>query len=802
MPPKTTKEEMLNGKKKSLQGIRSRMASLDGIYGVSGQLPPTVNPDAQNEYNQIRLPVPEGLSPHMVTMIALGCAMDPSRLDRELTSSSVGGSSMAAFNQDFLVENIAAGDDRSAKFYAPLLESRRAAKEALEKYASGDTEEVKRHLRTLIQAALNGVSFITFFDKPNSLTRAPLEMAYELVQQNFLGLGDELNEMDKRNLSAAIKQIEATNAALEMEVKELENPSPAGSPQRESFALELLLRVGTGRVNDLRSVATYDRSVQRYETLAEKYGFMRDPQTGKRTQELKNLEDRQKGGVDVGVFTLGIFDSMTVLPDETQFLLGGEQGGAELRALYEEAIKGSELYKKLVEAKDAEELKQAIEEADRANLTKYPSVQVPTQEADRLIREDERYRAPLQQIDAYLLETEGAFRTYTAKQFEDMLNSIPSKRWGRSDSPELKEVKDSLRAYVDLLRDPQQKSPLDRGVIRASMTRITDATDAYRRKVAAEHGGDVADPDFVPRRNAETYEQIGVIEQQVRRLSLATQPERQKLKEKMQPFLEADGHDLTEAVQTLNRLFGSHSVQSEKNAHKAEMDALVIAPPEDMGDFGETFVTLVTLGASMNPAYMTEKSESTQGGADEVYFNQTNLVSNYPIDDHRFITEGFTAGILKGRQDAAQAIEEYKRGNYGPVKEALGRVLHVMGTGAADISLAELKHFGTTNVAGVKLLSELMGKERDLPFLVSETVPRQDEIKSKAQAGVYRAYEDKTDAVKRIMQAPGAPGSPEREELLSRIMVDMYVESTIKAAQRRYLRKESEALWEKLLAER
>ena len=222
-------------------------------------------------------------------------------------------------------------------------------------------------------------------------------------------------------------------------------------------------------------------------------------------------------------------------------------------------------------------------------------------------------------------------------------------------------------------------------------------------------------------------------------------------------------------------VYGSTVKHSILNVQKEALEAIKITAPEDVADIGEEFITMVTMGASMNPDYVAHlKTTSSTGGSDTPSFNQGNFISNITGGDDRFLTKGFSDALLHGRIDAAEAIEQYKQGNYEPVKKALRCFLQVAGMNAREIQ---------TNLANEKDLSVEFGASAlvdkllsaKLPFSMEEVLPGAELAKLKSGVYLNKVYFDTSERVRAFRQNPGAPGSPERDAMLSRIALGLYM---------------------------
>ena len=226
--------------------------------------------------------------------------------------------------------------------------------------------------------------------------------------------------------------------------------------------------------------------------------------------------------------------------------------------------------------------------------------------------------------------------------------------------------------------------------------------------------------------------------------------------------------------QQIYNVYGGTVKHPLVNAQKDALEAIKITPPEDLGDLGEAFISMVTMGASMNPDYLgnLETSSSIALGASPLQFNQSNILSNIPKGDRRFLTKGFADALLRGRIDAAEAIEQYKQGNYEPVKEALRRFLTQVGITSRSMSSHGLSgDVNTVQYGNMAMADKLLRAQ--LPFSVEELLPAGELAKLKSGLLSQKIHTNTADLADELQQNPGAPGSPERDALLSRVALGL-----------------------------
>ncbi len=233
-------------------------------------------------------------------------------------------------------------------------------------------------------------------------------------------------------------------------------------------------------------------------------------------------------------------------------------------------------------------------------------------------------------------------------------------------------------------------------------------------------------------------------------------------------------HWADDQEQKIYNVYGSTVKHPLVNAQKDALEAIEITPPEELGDLGEAFISMVTMGASMNPDYVKdlETSSTIPFGTTAGEFNQSNVSSNIPKGDNRFLTKGFADALLRGRIDAAEAIEQYKQGNYEPVKEALRRFLRAVGNTVPTMGSHGLsREINTVQYGNMAMADKLLSAQ--LPFPVEELLPAGELAKLKSGLLSHKIHANTIAQADELEKNPGAPGSPERDALLSRVALGL-----------------------------
>ena len=217
--------------------------------------------------------------------------------------------------------------------------------------------------------------------------------------------------------------------------------------------------------------------------------------------------------------------------------------------------------------------------------------------------------------------------------------------------------------------------------------------------------------------------------------------------------------------------FGPNATNIDMFADKEEIKAVTFNDVMETG-LSDRFVTAAVIGATYDPAILHVDDYGDKGAkVDNLHFAQSNLLSNIASGDHRFAH--YSKSLLDGRMEARKAFDEYKKENYEPLKTILGRFLKKAARGATE-SRFNLS-FGNHEVEReeIQLAKDIL--EADLPFDVKELVTETELVHLKAGIAQNEANLDRDQRIHDFISNPSAPGSPEREEALSEIFLDMYI---------------------------
>ena len=347
------------------------------------------DPDVAKEYNSITLPVPEGLTPDIVALVAMGAGMDKERYDfKKKRTLSTTGEDTETFNQGYLYMNICAGEKRVRGFSDIMVDSRKQAKIALENYAKGDHTLVNKYLRNIAEQAKKsnlGEVELNGFSDCTSPAHEMRVIVNDMIKNPELGVDKLFSENKKMQFNNSSIKILSIDEGNEIKNRLLKNPPEAGSEERKKLVEDMIfdkmlstassygLDIGTLVQDTIKNIANeYKDSISaplgKYEDDVADY-FTHE---GSRLRMEKDPELKKEGKVYIdgstGHYepTLNAIQNTYVSPIDT--LLYEDNGKQKVKDLFIEHIRELPEYKALVEAKTTKEMEKGINKAESLRL--------------------------------------------------------------------------------------------------------------------------------------------------------------------------------------------------------------------------------------------------------------------------------------------------------------------------------------------------------------------------------------------------------------------------------------------------
>ena len=382
--PALTPEQIRENKRNAYMGNLDRIMEkaknpykpyLD-IYGASGKLPKGMK--GEQDFNVMEITIPEGMDDLFVTAVNLGSMMDPSRLDRNMTSSSFapGSETYVGFNQLFLVENIPNNDKRMGEFPQVMRMAKAEARRAINDMASGkDDTRVYQYLSNLVnyaitslQKAPSNTSRDMLLDREYEGNKTMVRMVAEIISREPFKSHIEVPEYDRMKIMALANQAKAREQLYTEKAELMKNPPAAGSPEREAAVAEVMFKeylIGT------IAAAKNDNYVEQegiLQGILDKHGV--DPTS-------REYYDLFRTPQNVVATRVAITENLDKNRTTDQEVLLSQPGGIEiLRQLYMDSIKDSQTFKDLVAADgmDFQEKMMELDETAKGGLGSFSNV--------------------------------------------------------------------------------------------------------------------------------------------------------------------------------------------------------------------------------------------------------------------------------------------------------------------------------------------------------------------------------------------------------------------------------------------
>ena len=360
--PDPSPEELKEQKRKDyldrLDGMvekaKSPYKTILDIYGSSGKLPSGMQ--GWLDYNSISIPIPEGMNDIFVSAVTLGSMMDPSRLDRNMTSSSfpLDSDTYIGFNQLFYIENIPKNDKRMGEFPDVMLLARQDARQAVNDMAEGkDDSRVYEYLNNFIGFVVRNLVTAQSYTSSDMLeireyegAKLPIRMAAELISTEPFKSRIQVSEIDRMKIMAIANQAKAREELYTDKAKLMKEPPAAGSVEREEAVAEVMFKeylIGTLSNDRNDNFLAEETTIQ---GLLDKHGI--DPTCREYTDLFRTPQD-------IVATRVVVQNNLNEYRTTDRAVLLSQPAGIEiLRKLYMDSIKETKTFKDLVAAEGAE----------------------------------------------------------------------------------------------------------------------------------------------------------------------------------------------------------------------------------------------------------------------------------------------------------------------------------------------------------------------------------------------------------------------------------------------------------------
>ncbi len=356
---------------KSIDTAKNPYQTLISIYGPDGTVPENCPGDEnyKNEYKDLKIDTTgTDLDEKLVTAIILGSCLNAKRLDKDLTESTnrdFKEGAQVAFNRCFIIENITKGDNRSKNFIPVMVEAKKDAIKAINAYKKGDKSLVNEYLNNIMDYSENNAYSHNTLGSANSNSlnnsRKFFLFASDLKKdQRVQGFRRKLNPEEKvfSTLNDAyITELNLIDKSNNLKKQLIDDDTffNKNDEDKEEILLNILLydyasSTSTNRIenaNELTSKYTSD--------YCRNLGINEEtPGTG---IEYPNLEMEIQRNKNIEAAKQTYFDNILKHKvSKVSELLAKPNGIAELKNLYGNELKNTEIFKTLKASKNKNEL--------------------------------------------------------------------------------------------------------------------------------------------------------------------------------------------------------------------------------------------------------------------------------------------------------------------------------------------------------------------------------------------------------------------------------------------------------------
>ena len=369
-------QKYLNIKQKFVEKFDKNRKLLMDVYGPEGKMPTNATTDQEtiDEYNNIKLDVPEGMDKETAMCIILGCCFDKKNLvkaDPELANSDPHS---IHFAQDHMVSDLLMGDNSPSPAPKAMLAGKKEAQKVFEAYRNNNKAPAIAKLNNIILHENQSIGNIYALVEGNPSgklypSRTLTMMVPEIIEKNKdLGLDYNIGKPTNTSgirVASLSRQLEAGKANEAAKIDLGNNFFRMKPAEKEEKTAEMLLN---GYVSRMAAVQSYERDRITSKLFNDVAGSI-----GKYNLDITHDKIREECATYKNAmtnYTISDFDVIMSKPD----------GMDKIRELYKDKIKETDIYKKIVGAKDRDQLFDALKESDGAvdpGLTSFKDIRLP-----------------------------------------------------------------------------------------------------------------------------------------------------------------------------------------------------------------------------------------------------------------------------------------------------------------------------------------------------------------------------------------------------------------------------------------
>ena len=324
------------------------------IYGPDGKMPRGIGYESPEEYDNIKIEVPEGLDELTVTAIVIGAAMDPKYMSRASSGSTSLFGTVVENNQMHLVNNVVKGDDREIAFCPLMTEARLEAKEALEAYKAGDKTKVTQMLQNFVNYSVSAVGTVSagsFGIADIDVEKQAYMLGQDIIDKGILGVKPHVKgctEINDMRLQSYKKQMDAFIRADRSKMELMDHFGDIDKNTRDNMIADLIFDSYISSMAEKQDKARQKEMDKAVEEVFGSFGV------DVSSDEYQSDISTNRGVVNTAFQMMPYIQNYTITDFDA--ILAKPEGLDQLKSLYMDEIKKSDEYKKLTGAASAEEL--------------------------------------------------------------------------------------------------------------------------------------------------------------------------------------------------------------------------------------------------------------------------------------------------------------------------------------------------------------------------------------------------------------------------------------------------------------
>jgi len=413
----------IKSRKKQIQAANEGFKQYIDVYGPSGKAPQLGNAD-KTEYDSIVIDIDEMLSevqfaneaekkaytekiqkeldPTTISAIVLGTCMADGRLEGDITDSTTNGNFLGA-NQARLTDDVMKNDERATRFIPIMTDGRKKAKEAIRDYIVNKNDAgIQKGLQTLADyTASEAVNLKagTIGNRNNwsDAQKTGIMLGHDVIEKKPFGV--RVNPKKEIGIITAESQKKQMRAMMESDIIKtalVDNFDQLSKEQKETMVGDMLFNA-------------YLSQMSRVQGEYEKSELCRNAQTSKLVDKILEKHGLDKDAIvdpDREETLLGMQPTKDLvsiyIPEhlsktrvsDFDVILAGKNGEQQLKSLYMDSIKKSEIFKNIVASESKGALIDQIMKADSIvdkGLTSIEGVKLPNAKQGVLERSQAAY---------------------------------------------------------------------------------------------------------------------------------------------------------------------------------------------------------------------------------------------------------------------------------------------------------------------------------------------------------------------------------------------------------------------------